>query len=578
MKRMPLIFAFACVLISGAGCTTQKKEQTPDMLQTKIDRFAPTVITADTSGLSPGNRSALRVLMNAMHLVDQLYLRQEWSGNEQLLPKLQGDQSLDGRERLEYFMMNMGPWSQLDNNEPFIPGVPRQPPGANYYPEGMKKEEFEVWVSTLPESEQKSAKGFFTAIRRKDDGELGAVRYSDEYKDLLTPLAEVLRTAAGLTDNASLRSFLLKRAEAFQSNDYYESDVAWMKLDSPIDVTIGPYEVYLDELFNYKAAFEAFITLRNDEETAKLQRLTSYLQEIENHLPIAPRYRNPKLGALAPIRVVDEVAIGGEARGGVQTAAYNLPNDERIVREMGSKRVMLRNVQEAKFNKVLLPISRIALDSTQRTMVQFEPFFTHILAHELMHGLGPHNITAHGHATTVRQEMKELGSALEEAKADISGLFAFQYLIDKGVFPNQQEAAQQGSDKSTPAPTLEQQLYATYLAGIFRTLRFGFGDAHGKGMALQCNYLWDEGAIVYNESSGTFQVIFPKIRVAVSKLTGEIMTIQAEGSYDKARALLDRYVTIRPLMQRALDALKAIPVDIRPSFPLAGEPDVTGTK
>ena len=561
MKLMS--FTAAAALLAMTGCTSQKQEHTPDMLQTKIDRFAPTEISADTSGLSPANLEALRALIRAMPLVDSLYLRQEWTGNEQLLGRLASDQSDEGRERLRYFLVNMGPWSKLDNDEAFIAGVPRKPAGANYYPEGMKKEEFEVWASTLPAGDQKSARGFFTVIRRKADGELSTVPYSDEYRDLLTPLARALRQAAELTDNASLRSFLVTRADAFHSNDYYESDVAWMKLDSPIDVTIGPYEVYLDDLFNYKAAFEAYVTLRNDAETGKLQRLTSYLQEIENHLPILPRYRNPKLGAMAPIRVVDEVAIGGEARGGVQTAAYNLPNDERIVREMGSKRVMLRNVQEAKFKRVLLPISRIALDSTQRSLVQFEPFFTHILAHELMHGLGPHNITVHGKATTVRQEMRELGSAFEEAKADIAGLFAFQYLIDKGVFQSQPQAAN--------APPLEQQLYATYLAGIFRTLRFGFSDAHGKGMALQCNYIWDEGGIEYDASSGTFRVNFGKIRAAVTKLTGEIMTIQAEGRYDKAKALLERYVMIRPQMQHTLGKLSGIPVDIRPRFPLAGE-------
>ena len=205
-----------------------------------------------------------------------------------------------------------------------------------------------------------------------------------------------------------------------------------MDLDSPIDVTIGPYEVYMDDLFNYKAAFEAFITLRNDEETAKLAKFSGLLQDIENNLPIDPKYRNPKLGAMAPIRVVDEVMTGGESRAGVQTAAFNLPNDERVTAEKGSKRVMLKNVQEAKFSKILTPIAAIVLDPSQKDSIAFEPFFTHILAHELMHGLGPHSITVDGKKTTVRQAMKELSSAFEEAKADISALWALQYLMDKG--------------------------------------------------------------------------------------------------------------------------------------------------
>ena len=328
-----------------------------------------------------------------------------------------------------------------------------------------------------------------------------------------------------------------------------------MDLDSPIEPTIGPYEVYMDNLFNYKAAFESFIALRNDEETNKLATFSKNLQDVENNLPIKPKYRNPKLGASAPIRVVDEVLVGGEARAGVQTAAYNLPNDERVTSEKGSKRVMLRNVQEAKFQKVLVPISRVAVDAAQQSLVAFEPFFTHILAHELMHGLGPHTIVVDGKQTTVRQQMKELGSALEEAKADISGLFALQFLIDKGVV----------------AKSVEEPMYITYLAGTFRSVRFGINDAHGKGMVLQFNYLMDLGAIQYDAATATFKVNMASMKVAAQKLTGEIMTIQAEGSYEKAKALFEKYVIIRPEMKTVLDKLTTIPTDIAPTYPLAAQ-------
>ena len=277
------------------------------------------------------------------------------------------------------------------------------------------------------------------------------------------------------------------------------------------------------------------------------------LQDIEDHLPIDARYRNPRLGALAPIRVVDEVAIGGEARGGVQTAAFNLPNDERVTAAKGSKRVMLKNVQEAKFNTILTPIANMVLDPAQRSLIAFEPFFTHILAHELMHGLGPHTIAVAGKGTTVRQAMRELGSALEEAKADIAGLFALQFLIDKGVV-----------DKAT-----EQHMYVTYLAGVFRSVRFGITEAHGKGMALQFNYLSDNGAFSLDSAAGTYRVNFDAVKEAVKKLTGLIMTIQAEGDYAKAKDLLDTYAVIRPPMQKTLDAMKSLPVDIVPVFPLA---------
>jgi hypothetical protein len=532
--------------------TLNMNSQTPMNLESKIKRFAPTEITGDISKLSDGDKKALAKLIEVAKIFDQLYIRQVWSGNEAVLQKLENDTTAEGKLRLHYFNINMSPWSNIDGNEPFVDGVPKiKPPMANYYPEDMTKKEFDSWLKKLPKAEQEKATGYFTVIRRDEKGKLKIVPYFEEYITLLSKASFLLKDAAELTDNPTLKAFLTKRANAFVTNDYYESDVAWMDLDSPIDVTIGPYEVYLDDLFNYKAAFEAYINLRDDAETAKLTKFSKYLQEVENNLPINPKYRNPKLGALSPIRVVDELIIGGEARAGVQTAAYNLPNDERVIKEKGSKRVMLKNVQEAKFNKVLVPIAGAVLDPADQSKLSFDLFFTHILAHELMHGLGPHNIIVKGKKTTVRQEMKELSSALEEAKADISGLFMLQYLMDKGMIEN-------ASDK----------LYTTYLASIFRSVRFGINEAHGKGTALQFNYLKDEGAITYNEAKGTFAVT-PKMKDAVKKLTGEIMTIQAEGSYVKAKKLLDTYGVLRPEVKSALDKLGDIPVDIEPHFPLA---------
>jgi hypothetical protein len=362
-----------------------------------------------------------------------------------------------------------------------------------------------------------------------------------------------LREAAALTTNATLRDFLNKRAAAFASNDYYDSDVAWMDLDSPIDLTIGPYETYEDELFGYKAAFEAYVTLRDDAETAKLLKFSSYLQELEDHLPIDPKYRNPKLGAASPIRVVNEVFSSGEGNSGVQTAAFNLPNDERVVKEKGSKRIMLKNVQDAKFNKTLIPISRVVLTPADQAKLSFDSFFTHILTHELMHGLGPHNIDVGGQATTVRLQLKDKYSSIEEAKADVTGLWALQYLINKGAVPK----------------TMQRTLYTTYLASMFRSVRFGINEAHGRGVAMQFNYFTDEGGIKYDERTGKFSVDESKIQDAVRKLTTELLTIEAEGSYEKAAAILDKYAVIRTPMKSALDKLKGVPVDIEPVFPLA---------
>jgi hypothetical protein len=417
----------------------------------------------------------------------------------------------------------------------------------------MTPEEFTEWVAGLTDRQQSAAKGFFTVIRRDAAGRLTIVPYNQEYRDLLERAASLLRDAAAATDNSSLNRFLTLRAGALLSNDYYQSDVAWMDLESPIEPTIGPYEVYLDQMFNYKAAFEAFITLRNDAETARLARFSHELQDVENNLPIEPAYRNPRLGSMAPIRVVDEVAIGGEARAGVQTAAFNLPNDERVTQEKGSKRVMLKNVQEAKFRTILLPIADRLIDPGQRPSVDFDPFFTHILAHELMHGLGPHSITVDGRPTTVRQAMRDLSSALEEVKADISGLFMLQHLMGRGVV-----------DRS-----MEQPMYVTFLAGMFRSMRFGINEAHGRGMALQFSYLLQEGALRYDESAGTFSVVPERMRVAVPALTREIMTIQARGDYAAAKALLERYAVQHPAMEQALGRLTDIPVDIVPTFVFA---------
>ena len=522
-------------------------------LARKIARFAPTTLTADTSKLPPKDRQALDKIIAAAKLLDPLFLRQVWSGNEALEKKLQADNSTAGRQRLHYFYINDGPWSRLDEKQPFIEGVPEKPHGANYYPEDMTKDEFNTWLQSLPDAEKQKATGFFHLIRRGADKKLTIVPYSQAYKDLLEPAAKLLREAAALTTNATLRDFLNKRADAFGSDDYYASDVAWMDLDSPIDVTFGPYETYEDELFSYKAAFEAYVTLRDDVETAKLAKFSSHLQELENNLPIDPRYRNPKLGAASPIRVVNLVYSSGEGNSGVQTAAFNLPNDERVIKEKGSKRVMLKNTQDAKFNKTLIPISRVVLASADQSALAFDSFFTHILCHELMHGLGPHNIKVNDQDTTVRKQLKELYSAIEEAKADMTGLWALQFMIDKGII-----------DKS-----MERTLYTTYLASMFRSVRFGITEAHGRGVAMQFNYLTDEGALKFNESNGTFSVDNVKIKDSVRKLTSELLTLEAEGSYDKAKVILDKFAVIRPPMQQALDKLKDVPVDIEPVFPLA---------
>ena len=516
----------------------------PDLaeLNRMIARFAPAELKVNTSALSAGDKQALQKLIDAARVIDSLFLTQRWSGNAALRAQLQKDGSALGKARLHYFDLNKGPWSELDGQIAFLPGVPpRKPLGANFYPEDMSKDEFETWVAKLPAAQQVQVRGFFTVIRRGADKKLMAVPYSKAYAQDLERMAKLLDEAAAHTSNATLKDFLKLRAQAFRTDDYYASDVAWMKLDAPIDVTIGPYETYNDELLGYKAAFEAYVTLRDEQETAKMKNFADHIQEIENNLPLDAKYKNPKLGALAPIRVVNEVLATGDGAHGVRTAAFNLPNDERIVKAMGSKRVMLKNVQEAKFSKTLQPIAARVLSPADQKDLSFDSFFTHILAHEMTHGIGPQ--------TNVRQSLKELHAAIEEAKADVTGLFMLQYLFDHKILP-----------------AAERPLYTTFLASSFRTLRFGVHEAHGKGMAMQVNYLTDKGAFVA-KPDGTFAVDFSKVKGAVRDLVHDLLDVEATGDYARAKKMLDELGVIRPAMARALDKLKDLPTDIEPIRP-----------
>ncbi|HEU5232192.1 MAG TPA: hypothetical protein VFU50_04980 [Terriglobales bacterium] len=563
-----------CVTMVGIAMQAQEKNSVkispaakasrngfPDAAQLKqmIARFAPTPLEVDVNALSDGDKKALAKLIEASRVINDIFLTQLWSGNHAELAKLEKDSSPLGRERLHYFWINKSPWSDLDAHSAFLPGVPpKKLPGANFYPADMSKEQFETWVKTLPQSQREQAEGFFTVIRRDTQHKLTIVPYSTEYRSNLQKAADLLKQAAALTDNETLKKFLTTRAEAFLSNDYYQSDLAWMDLDAPLDITIGPYETYNDELFGYKAAYEAYVNIRDEEESAKLAAFSEHLQEIENNLPIDARYRNPKLGAASPIRVVNQVFSAGDGSHGVQTAAYNLPNDDRVIQQKGSKRVMLKNVQQAKFRTILTPIAAEVLAPADRQYLDFDSFFTHILAHELTHGLGPHQITVNGRSTNPRQELKELYSAVEEAKADVTGLFALQFLMDHGspTVPHGEDA--------------ERKLYTTFLASSFRTLRFGLKEAHARGMAVQFNYLLDKGGFKANPD-GTFSVDFSKIKQSVSDLDHDLLTIEAVGDYSGAKQMLDSLGVIRPQVKRALDGLTHIPTDIEPIFVTADQ-------
>jgi len=547
---MKLLLA-AAMLVPALALAQESMRIQPEVqrLNAMSARLAPVNVRVDLSGLPENERRALAHLVRAARITDALFMRQTWAGNEALLLKLLGDTTLLGRARLDYFLVNKGPWSRLDHDAAFIPGVPEKPAGANYYPAGATRAEVEAWIAGLAPAEREAVTGFFMTIRRDAAGTFIAVPYSVEYQGELAEMAGHLRAAAAATAQPTLKEFLEARAAALVSNDYYASDVAWMKLESSIEPTIGPYEVYEDEWFNYKAAFEAFITVRDDAETAKLARFGSELQWLEDRLPIDPRYRRKTLGGLAPMRVVNVVFTAGDGNHDIQTAAFNLPNDERIVNEMGSKRTMLKNFQQAKFDNALVPISKVALAAEDQRFVNFDAFFTHILMHEVMHGLGPKNTGPGGSGGSVRQAIQALYSTVEEAKADISGLWALQRLMNKGVLNKADERA----------------MYTTFLVSAFRTLRFGMNEAHAKGMALQVNYLLDAGGFRVN-ADGTFSVDLRRMKKATAGLTRELMTLQATGDYAATRRLLDRLVVIRPEIQAVLDRLGKVPVDIRPRF------------
>ncbi|MDB5905894.1 MAG: mismatch repair protein MutT [Massilia sp.] len=567
-----LLVPFMLLVAGAAGAVEAVKPAaapvaaTAAQLDAMAGRFAPVNLTADTSKLSAGDKASITKLIEAAKIVDTLQLRQRWSDNEALWAALNKDQSALGKARQRYFWLNKGPWSIIDGNQSFMPAeyagirIPtRKPDGANFYPAGASKEALEAWINALAPKDKEQTQWFFTTIRSGSDGKFKVVKYSDEYRADLEKLSRLLKDAAAATDNASLKKFLNLRADAFLSNDYLASDFAWMDLDSPVDVTIGPYETYNDELFGYKAAFEAYVNVRDQKETRKLDFFGKHMQELEDNLPLDQRYRNPKVGALAPMVVVNQVYGAGDGNMGVQTAAYNLPNDERIISQRGSKRVMLKNVQEAKFKSTLQPIAKLVLLPEAQKDLDFDSFFTHILAHEITHGLGPHITRNGGKESTPRQDLKDTYSTIEEAKADVTGLWALAYMMEKG----------QLKDTLGQGEAAERKLYNTFLASAFRTLHFGLTDSHARGMAIQVNYILDKGGFV-SHGDGTFSVDFKKIKQAVIDLDREFLTIEATGDYARAKDMMTKYVVIRPDVRKALDKMtKSVPNDIRPAFTTA---------
>ncbi|HED10946.1 MAG TPA: peptidase [Caldithrix abyssi] len=550
MKYM-ILFLLATFLW---GCSQPQSTREDGMnLAEKVKQFAPTEIRYDHSLLDDRQKVVLEKLFHAAQIMDTIFLKQVYDRNEEIARKLAADTTASGRARQAYFDIMYGPFDRLDHDKPFY-GTASKPAGANFYPADMSKEEFESWLESHPQ-DRAAFTSEFTVIRRRGD-KLVAIPYSEIYKDELTRAATLLREAAGYADNPSLKKYLLSRAEAFLSNDYFQSDMDWMDLkDHTIEVVIGPYEVYEDGLFNYKAAFECFLTLRDPEESAKLKVFAGYLDDMEKHLPIEDRYKNFNRGGESPIVVVQEVFASGDARANIQTLAFNLPNDERVREAKGSKKVMLKNIHEAKFKQLLRPIAERVIEKDEVDWVTFDGFFNHTLMHEMSHGIGPGKLVLNGRKTEVKSELKETYSTIEECKADVLGMYNNFYMIEKGVF----------------RPEFAKEIWVSFLAGVFRSVRFGVNEAHGAGNAIILNYMYENGAYVYNEESDRMAVDFQKAPKVLKELATRLLMIQARGDYAGSKAMIERYAGESAILKKMTAKLKDLPVDIRPVFQIEEE-------
>jgi len=551
MKYLIAVFFIAALVFSctdNQNKNPQNDSEDVKMLNEKIAKFVPVEIKYDKNLLSDREKVVLEKLYRASKIIDEIFLEQVYSKNDQIKAELLIENNEKAKLQLELFNIMAGPFDRLEDDKPFI-GTDKKPLGANFYPEDMTKEEFEKFVKDNPKDE-KNFTSEFTVIRR-ENGKLAAIPYSKFYKDKLTTVSNLLKEAAEYSDNPSLKKYLLSRADAFLNNDYYQSDMDWMDLkDNNIEVIIGPYEVYEDQMFNYKASFESFVTIKDPVESKKLEIFAKYLTDIEKNLPLDDKHKNYSRGSESPIVVANEVFTAGDTKAGVQTLAFNLPNDERVRQAKGSKKVMLKNVHEVKFEKLLKPIAEIVLDSEELNYVTFDAFFNHTLMHEMSHGVGPGFIKVNGKDTEVKKELKETYSTMEECKADILGMYNNIFMIEKGVYPKE----------------TEKDVWVTFLAGAFRSMRFGISEAHGGGNAIIYNYLLEKGGYVYDEATQKVSVDFEKIYPALKDLANLVLTIQAEGNYQGAKDLIAKYAVNSPSIETLRKKLESLPVDIKPVF------------
>ena len=503
----------------------------------------------DTSFLNAEQRDVVNLLIKASDLMSDIYLRQRDPRNPDVRAAIAASDRPDRDLLLKMFDRNYGPWDSIEEMHPFY-GSTAMPEGAGFYPADMTRAEFDAYVAAHPD--QKAALTSPYTVVHRDGDMLKAVPYSVEYAQWLQPAARLLEQAAARTSNPSLKKFLSLRAKAFLSDDYYASELAWMDLTgTPIEVAIGPYEVYTDGLYGAKTAFESFVTLKDPEESAALDKYKHYLRDMEANLPIPDSQKNFQRGFESPIAVAEQVHGGGDNVPGVQTIAFNLPNDERVREAKGAKKVILSNVLGAKYERILKPMAPLVLKPAQAGLVAKKYMQLHTLFHELSHSLGPGTITVDGKQTTVNEQLRDQYSALEESKADVMGIWNILLMMQKGELPIAEKP----------------QLFASYMTGIFRSVRFGTQEAHGKGAALQYGYLKGKGAFRWDAAAKRYVIDDAKMESGLRDLLHDQLTLQAHGDYDGTKAFFAQWAKMDAQADAVIASMNAIPVDIEPVYP-----------
>lgn len=520
-------------LISLAVFLTSCK--TDSEMQDKVDAFVEVELTTDINHLSAKEKQMLPLLFDAAQIMDDIFWLQAFGDKDELFA------TINDEATRAFININYGPWERLKNNAPFVEGYGEKPLGANFYPADMTSEEFEAFAA-----EDKTS--LYTIIKRNAEGSLEAVPYNEVYKEQYEKAAGLLRQAAELAEDEGLKNYLTLRAEALLTNDYLASDMAWMDMKTNnIDFIVGPIENYEDRLYNYKAAHEAFILIKDQEWSQKLSHFAALLPTLQQSLPVAPEYKAEVPGSGSDLGVYDAVFYAGDCNAGSKTIAINLPNDPTVHIEKGSRKLQLKNSMRYKFDKILVPISKIVIDEEQQKHVTFDAFFENTMFHEVSHGLGIKN-TINGKGT-VRSALKETYSPIEENKADILGLFMVSKLAEMGEL----------GEKDL------MDNYVTFMAGIFRSVRFGAASAHGKANMMRFYYFQEQEAFTRNPETGTYKVDFDKMTQAMHSLAESILVIQGNGDYEGANRMLNEMGFIKEELQADLNRINNlnIPVDIR---------------